>query len=207
MELCHSALFRKIDLMSKRVEIISKTEVFKKAIFRIEEAQLRHELYNGTMSEKLTRLNLERGDSVAAIMHDRDADTVILTEQFRYCAYDKGPGWMLEIPAGSVEKDEDPADTMRREIKEEIGYEVERIKHLCTFYVSPGGTSERILLYYASVTPKQQTSQGGGLVEEGEDIRILTMKVNQALRKIDTGEIVDAKTIIGLQWLQLHRSI
>jgi len=193
--------------MPKRVEIISKTEIFKKAIFRIDEVQLRHELYRGGMSEKLTRLKIERGDSVAAIMHDREADTVILTEQFRYCAYDKGPGWILEIPAGTVEKDEDPAETMRREIKEEIGYDIERIKHLCTFYLSPGGTSERVLLYYVSVTPHQQTSKGGGLVEEGEDIQIVTMHVNQALRKIDSGEIVDAKTIIGLQWLQLHRTI
>jgi ADP-ribose pyrophosphatase len=194
--------------MPKRVEIIGKKQVFKQAIFRIDEIHLRHELYKGGMSEELVRLNLDRGDSVAAIMHDREADTLILTEQFRYSAYEKGPGaWLLEIPAGSVEHGEDPAETMRREIKEEIGYDVEQIKHLCTFYLSPGGTSERIILYYASVTPKQRTSQGGGLVEEGEDIRILTMKVNQALRKIDTGEIADAKTIIGLQWLQLHRSL
>ncbi len=194
--------------MPKRVEIIGKEQIFKRAIFRIDEVHLRHERFDGTMSRELVRLNLDRGDSVAAIMHDREADTVILTEQFRYAAHDKGPGaWLLEIPAGTVEPGEDPADTMRREIKEEIGYDVERIKHLCTFYLSPGGTSERILLYYASVTPKQKTSQGGGLSEEGEDIRILTMKVNQALRKIDKGEIVDAKSIIGLQWLQLHRSL
>lgn len=194
--------------MPKRVEIIDKKQVFKQAIFRVDEIHLRHERFDGKMSEELVRLNLDRGDSVAAIMHDREADTVILTEQFRYSAYDKGPGaWLLEIPAGTVERGEDPADTMRREIKEEIGYDVERIKHICTFYLSPGGTSERILLYYASVTPKQRTSQGGGLREEGEDIRILMMKVNQALRKIDKGEIIDAKSIIGLQWLQLHRSL
>ena len=192
--------------MNKRVDIIDKHEIFKRAIFRIDEVHLRHERYDGTMSEKLTRLNINRGDSVAAVMHDRDADTIIITEQFRYSTLDKGPGWILEIPAGSVERDEEPADTMRREIKEEIGYDVERLKHISTFYLSPGGTSERILLYYASVSPRQKTSKGGGLIAEGEDIRIVTMKVSEALRKVETGDIVDAKTIIGLQWLRLNRS-
>jgi ADP-ribose pyrophosphatase len=190
-----------------RVEIASRQVVFKKFFFKVEEAHLRHEKFNGKMSDELVRLNLNRGDSVAAIVHDRDADTVILTEQFRYPTYDKGPGWLLEIPAGSVEEDEEtnPIDTIRREILEEIGYRVEKVQPISTFYVSPGGTSERIHLYYITASPKDRVAKGGGVLGEGEDIRTLVMPVKTALQKIETGEIVDAKSIVGLQWLQIQR--
>jgi len=86
---------------------------------------------------------------------------------------------------------------------EEIGYEAKKVQHITTFYVSPGGTSERIYLYYASVVPKDQTSTGGGLAPEGEDIHILSLKSATRWQKSRSANC-DAKTIIGLQWLQLH---
>jgi ADP-ribose pyrophosphatase len=195
--------------MTRRVQIIAQNEVFKKGIFRIDEAKLRYERYNGQMSDEITRLNLKRGDSVAAVVHDPEADTVVLTEQFRYPTYEKSGGWLLELPAGVVNADEekDPQKTIQRELLEEIGYQVEKVERISTFYVSPGGSDERIHLYYAAVNPDSQTGKGGGLAEEGEDIRVVVLKVNAALLMMDDGQIQDAKTIIGLQWLQLHRSI
>jgi nudix-type nucleoside diphosphatase (YffH/AdpP family) len=193
--------------VTKRVEILSLREVFQKFIFKIEEARLRYERFDGKMSAELTRLNFNRGDSVAAVVHNKRNDTVVLVEQFRYSTYDKGPGWTLELPAGIIEPelDPDPAVTMRREIEEEIGYTVATLRSITKFYLSPGGSSERIFLYYTSVTPKQKTKKGGGLAHEGEDIHILSIKVDDALGKVDNGEIVDAKTIIGLQWLKMNR--
>lgn len=193
--------------MKRRVEIVDKAEIFKKAIFRIEEAHIRYEKFNGNMSATITRLNLNRGDSVAIIAHDPEAETVIMIEQFRYPTYDKGPGWLLEIPAGIIDAGEDPTASMQREVREEIGYDIQELQHISTFYLSPGGASERIYLYYAQVSPKNHVSRGGGVINEGEDIHTLVMPVLTALRKITTGEIVDAKTIIGLQWLQLHKLV
>ena len=190
--------------MAKRVEIIKKEIAFQKYIFTVEEVHLRHELINGQMSDELIRLNLNRGDSVAALIHNPENDTILFTEQFRYATHEKGPGWLLEVPAGMLEKDEDPRAAMQRELIEEIGYSVESLQHISTFYLSPGGTSERIHLFYARVNPKDKTSHGGGLEKEGEDIRTVILSFEEARQKIVTGEIVDAKTIIGLQWLQLH---
>ncbi len=195
--------------MPKRVEIIEKKEVFNRNnFFRVEETRLRYERFDGKMSDAMTRYNLNRGDSAAAVVHDPKADTILLVEQFRYSTYDKGPGWLLEIPAGVIKPKEtaDPQATMVREIKEEAGYEVEKLRHISTFYVSPGGTSERIFLYYARMTPKDHTGDGGGVVKEGENTRVLRMKVDEALKKIAEGDITDAKTIIGLQWLALNRA-
>jgi nudix-type nucleoside diphosphatase (YffH/AdpP family) len=191
--------------MPERVEILSRRDVFQQAIFRIEEARLRHERFDGSMSDEIMRLKLDRGNGVTAILHNPADDTVILTEQFRYPTYDNGPGWLLELPAGMVDAGENPADTMRRELVEEVGYAVETLIFICGFYPSPGGTSERIDLYYASVHPANQVNDGGGKDDESEDIRTVIMPADDAIAKIATGEIIDAKTIIGLQWLQLQR--
>jgi ADP-ribose pyrophosphatase len=194
--------------MPTRVEIISKAEVFRKWIFRIEEVRLRHERYDGGLSREYIRLNLDRGDSVAAVVHDPAADVIMLAEQFRYPAYEKGPGWILELPAGVVDPslNETPEQTMRRELAEEIGYQVQNFRHISTFYLSPGGSSERIYLYYAQVTPQDRTGSGGGVEQIGEDIRRVALAVDEALAMVRRGEIVDAKTIIGLQWLKENRS-
>ena len=190
--------------MSRKVEIISKEEVFHKAIFRIEEIHLRHERFDGAMSEPIMRLNLERGDGVAAVVHDPESGSVVLVEQFRPSTYEKGPGWLLELPAGVVEAGDDMLATMQRELVDEIGYRVDNLRHINTFYLSPGGTSERIHLYYARVAAHHATDPGGGLVEEGEDIRIVTVPLTEVFPMIEAGVIADAKTIIGLQWLRLH---
>jgi ADP-ribose pyrophosphatase len=189
----------------RRVEIVQKSRTDFR-FFSIEEARLRYERYDGTMSAEMVRLNLQRGDAAAAIVHDPAADTVVLVEQFRYSAYEKGPGWLLEIPAGVVEagKDTDPASTMRRELEEEIGYHVADLRHIRTFYLSPGGSSERVFLYYASASPKDKRSDGGGLLIENEDIRVLVLNTADAFARMKSGEIQDAKSLVGLQWLEMH---
>jgi nudix-type nucleoside diphosphatase (YffH/AdpP family) len=188
--------------MPNRVEISSKKRVFEKAIFRIDEITLRHENYKGGMSKEMTRLNLDRGDSVAAVVHNPTADTLLLTEQFRLSTYDKGPSWLMEIPAGMISKNEPPDQAMRREIEEEIGYRVTSLRPIFTFYLSPGATSERIFLFYAKVETKQKVGSGGGLVTEGEDIRLMELSKAEVFQKMDNGVIADAKTLVGLQWLR-----
>ena len=93
---------------------------------------------------------------------------------------------------------------MRRELEEEIGYRVTSLQHVSTFYLSPGGLSERIFLFYARVSTTQRVSVGGGLAAEGENIRVVTLPVQEALHRLQSGRILDAKTIIGLQWLKLQ---
>jgi nudix-type nucleoside diphosphatase (YffH/AdpP family) len=189
----------------RRVEIIQKKSVFKKFIFKIEEAQFRYEKFDGDMSEPLTRLSLERGDSVAALIHNRIEDTLLLAEQFRYSTYGKGQGWLLEVVAGMVDGDEAPSDAMRREITEEIGYAVQVLHKINAFYLSPGGSSERIHLFYASVSRDDRVAKGGGVKYEGEDIRTVMLKTDEALKKMRADELPDAKTLIALQWFELNR--
>lgn len=190
--------------MPEKVEILSQKRVFD-SFFRINEFRFRHELFAGGMSKELVRLDFDRGDSVAAVVHRTDTETLIFTDQFRVSTYKKGPGWILELPAGVIEEGENPAESMRREIKEEIGYRTSYLHPISTFYVSPGGTSERIILFYAQVNIAQRESSGGGVKAEGEDIRVTEIPIDDVFRRMDAGKIVDAKTIIGLQWLRARR--
>jgi ADP-ribose pyrophosphatase len=70
-------------------------------------------------------------------------------------------------------------------------------------YLSPGGSSERIYLFYATVSLGDQVGPGGGVLAEGEDIRLISMTATQAIAKARAGEIQDAKTLIAIQWLEL----
>lgn len=189
----------------KRIEIIEEKEVFRQSIFRVVAATLKFELYNGAMSDALVRLNLDRGDSVAALVHDVANDSLIMVEQFRYPTYGNGPGWLTEIVAGTVDDGDTPVESMQREIWEEAGYRVSPLRHIGTYYMSPGGSSERIHLYYAAVDASDGEGEGGGKLSEGEDLLVRTVPVDEALAELAGGGIVDAKSAIALQWLALNR--
>jgi nudix-type nucleoside diphosphatase (YffH/AdpP family) len=160
--------------------------------------------HDGT-STTLKRESYDRGDSSAILLYNAEARTVLLTRQFRYPAYEHGheDGMLLEAAAGSVEPGEDPADTIRRETSEELGVEIGVPEHLFGAYLSPGALTEHQDFYAASYAPATRTGPGGGLAEEGEDIEVLELAFDDALAMIDDGRVVDAKTIILLQWAAL----
>ena len=183
----------------KKVDVLRRKRVFDD-VFKIDEAELQFELRNGEMSAPVRRLSFERGDSVAAVVWRRDNDTLLFTEQFRFPTITKGPGWLLEIIAGVIDEGETPDAAIRREIEEEVGYRAQHVTPISTFYVSPGGSSERIALFSAEVSATDQVSEGGGVQTEHEDIRIVTLASAAARDALDEHRFMDAKTIIGLQW-------
>jgi len=146
-------------------------------------------------------LSFERGDSVAALIFKPVTRRIVLVNQFKYPTYRKGPGWITETMAGMIDKNETPESAVRREIFEETGYNPISLERISTFYLSPGGSSERIILYYAEVDDKKIT-EGGGLPAENEDILNVELSLEDALGQIDSGEIADAKTIIAILWLR-----
>ena len=109
------------------------------------------------------------------------------------------------LAAGMVDAGDTPSETMKREIWEEVGYRVSKLQHIGTYYMSPGGSSERIHLYYAAVDQSDKGSDGGGKLSEGEDVLVKRVPADQALEDLGQGKILDAKTAIALQWLALSR--
>lgn len=147
----------------------------------------------------------ERGDAAAALLYDMDTGVVILTYQFRAPTLLRpviSNGWIYEIMAGMIEPGEDGKATIKREAIEELGYRVLATNHISDFFVSPGASTEVIYLYAAQVTDRDVVNDGGGVVAEGEDIRRVKIRFDEAFRMLDSGEIKDAKTIITLMWLR-----
>ncbi len=190
--------------MPDKVKIISESREYD-GFFKIDKAIIQYEKFNGEMSPEITRLNFDRGDSVGVLLYNQDNDSVILVKQFRYPAYiNEGPGWLLELVAGMIDKSRDAVSVAKSELMEEAGYavEIDDLEYLCKCYVSPGGSSEKVYLYVAYYHRK--VSPGGGIDSEHEDIQVLEIPLPQAMKMIETGEICDAKTIIALQWLWIE---
>ncbi len=186
----------------KKVLVEQKKYIFDD-FFKLEEAHLRFEKFNGEMSQSVRRFSLERGDSVAVLVLNTNTNKLILISQFRYPTYKNGHGWTIETIAGMVDSGETPEESARREVEEEVGLNISTLEHITTFYPSPGGSSEQIFLYYSEVSGEQaKYNKLGGLINEGEDIMALEISLADALDKVKSGEIIDAKTIIGIYWLE-----
>lgn len=171
--------------------------------FKVEEAYLRFEQFDGEMSPLVRRLKLERGNSAAVLVLNRNTGKLILVSQFRYPTYQNNDGWTIEAMAGMVDDGETPEESARRELQEETGLNIEKFEHITTFYPSPGGSSEQIYLYYSEVSGEQaRYRETAGLLASGEDIKVVELTLLEALAKIKSGEIMDAKTIIGIYWLE-----
>ncbi|HNP30427.1 MAG TPA: NUDIX domain-containing protein [Nitrospirales bacterium] len=173
--------------------------------FKVKEVHLRYERFDGQMSPLVRRLTFERGDSVAVLLFNPKRQHLLLVNQFKYPTYEKGPGWITETVAGMIEKNESPESAACREVEEETGYKVLKLEHISTFYVSPGGSSERIILYYAEVDENNKIEAGDGVASEDEDIMPVELSLTDAFKQIQSGEIADAKTIVGIFWL--HRRL
>ena len=148
---------------------------------------------------------LNKGDACAALIFERDTRNLLFINQFRLPTAEKDKGWIIELVAGSVEENEDPAHTMLREIEEEIGYRIKSTEPIAMFYVSPGWTSERIFLFYAETESTEKIQPGGGKKEEGEDIQLIKFPADEITKMIP--EIIDAKTLIAVQWFLLNKNM
>lgn len=187
----------------RRVEIREHERVFD-GFLAIDRYTVVHEQYDGRLSEPASRLVLERGDSAAVLPYHPETGQVVLVQEFRLPAFVRhDPAWLWEIIAGSVEPGRTPEEVVRSEALEEAGYRLDHLSRLTTVYPSPGGTSERIFLYWADLRQAERVSSGGGLPESGEDIRVATLSLDEALAMIRQEAIVDAKTILALQFVAM----
>lgn len=113
---------------------------------------------------------------------------LVMVRQYRFAAQ----GWLLEFPAGTVEPDEEPSATIRREIEEETGYRANRWQMLGQFYLAPGYSDEVIYAFLAQDLEKLETPPAQ---DEDEDIEVVLMTPTELEKAILRGEPVDAKSI------------
>lgn len=126
----------------------------------------------------------------AAVLYVEDG-RVLLVRQFRY-AYGRQT---YEIPAGKLEEGENARPAAARELEEETGYRAAELVRALTLYPSPGYTDEVICIYFA-----KKCSFVGSRPDEGEFVSRVFMPLGEAVNKIESGEICDAKTVAAIYW-------
>ena len=168
---------------------LSSKSVYEGAIFQMtrDEVEINGQVYPRDV------IHHNGGVGVLAIKDGK----ILLVKQYRYAIQEE----TLEIPAGKIEKGEDPCTCGLRELEEESGYTTERLETLCSLYSTPGFCNEKIYLYW---TKKLVPVENPKAMDEDEDIETVWIDVRRAQAMVNDGTIQDAKTIIAIQFANLY---
>ncbi|ELY6244121.1 NUDIX domain-containing protein [Cronobacter universalis] len=154
--------------------------------------------------QRQSREAYDRGNGATILLYNRAERCVILTRQFRLPVFLNGyDGLLTETAAGLLDEAE-PEARIRAEAEEETGYLVDNVEKVFEAYMSPGSVTEKLYFFTGEYDPARRSGSGGGVAEEGEDIEVVKMPIDDALRAVRDGEIVDAKTIMLLQYAALN---
>jgi ADP-ribose pyrophosphatase len=157
-------------------------------IYRGHAVNIRVDTVEKASGKKTTRDVVEHSDCVAVVALD-EQDNIILVRQFRHAV----DSFLLEIPAGGIDPGEEPIDSVRRELQEEIGYFPRKIDKLGGFYSIPGYGTEYLHCFLATdLVPSRL------MAEDTDDIELVRVSPDEIPRLIASGEICDGKTIAAL---------
>ena len=171
-----------------RERVLGSRTIFEGSILR-----LRVDDVEAADGHRATREVIEHGGAVGVVcVHEGD---VWFVRQYRHATGEI----LLEIPAGKLDADEDPEACARRELVEEVGLRPGRMEHLATYYTTPGFTNEQFYLYFTDDVATQS-----GTTEAGEVLEVERRPASNVRELITSGEIRDAKTLLGLSFLALR---
>jgi len=147
----------------------------------------------------------DRGNGATILLYNKEQRTVILTRQFRLPTFVNGnkTGMLIEACAGLLDKD-NAEDCIRRETEEETGYKISEVRKIFEAYMSPGSVTEILFFFIAEYAKEMKVADGGGVAHEEENIEVLELTIDEAMKMIERGEIKDAKTIMLLQYIRLN---
>jgi len=156
---------------------------------------------DGSVREENREVYANAGGA-AVLLYNPAKRTVLLTRQFRIGAHLAGhDGFMIEAPAGMLD-DAEPGERARAELCEETGFRGHKLRKVIEFFPNPSSLTETVHCFLGEYGERDRNGEGGGKEEEGEDIEVLEMEVDEAFRQVKEGGIVDAKTVILLQFLR-----
>lgn len=143
----------------------------------------------------------DNGNSAVILPYDPNRKTVLLTRQLRLPVFlQDGMERTVEACAGKLDGEQAERRIMK-EMQEELGYKISKVQRLFELYASPAAIMEKIIFFTCIYSPANRVSAGGGLKEEGEDIDVVETTLEEAAAMIASGEIVDTKTVVLVQYL------
>ncbi|KQU83065.1 GDP-mannose pyrophosphatase [Variovorax sp. Root318D1] len=154
--------------------------------------------------QRMHRETYDRGNGATLLPYNLAQRTVLLTKQFRYPAFVNGHEDLLIEAAAGLLDNAAPEERIRAEVEEELGYRLGAVHKILEAFMSPGSVTEKLHFFIAEYDPSMRIGDGGGLADEGEDIEVLELGIDEALAMVADGRIVDAKTVMLLYHAQLH---
>ena len=150
------------------------------------------------------RETYDRGNGATLLPYNLAQRRVVLVRQFRYPAYVNGYDDLLIEAAAGLLDDLSPEERIRAEAEEETGYRLGDIRKVFEAFMSPGSVTEKLHFFVAEYQHDMRVGSGGGNPDEGEDIEVIELSIDEALAMIGDRRIVDAKTIMLLQYAALN---
>jgi len=182
---------------------IHKVETLSDDWFLLQKTTFDYRRNDGTW-QRQTRETYDRGHGATILLYNRERRTVVLVRQFRFPTYGNGhDGFLIEAAAGLLDQ-ASPEERIKAEVEEETGYRVGEVRKVFEAFMSPGSVTERLYFFVAEYEPASRIGSGGGIEEEGEDIEVLELTMEQAMQMMADGRIADGKTIMLLQYAALH---
>ncbi|NVZ65469.1 NUDIX domain-containing protein [Pseudomonas gingeri] len=157
--------------------------------------------------QRQSRETYDRGNGATILLFNREKQTVVLTRQFRFPVFVNGHDGMLVEAAAGLLENASPEDRIRAEAEEETGYRVQNVQKIFEAFMSPGSVTEKLHFFLGEYDGDSKVGHGGGLEAEGEDLEVLELSLDDALQAVRGGEIVDAKTIMLLQYVALNKTL
>jgi len=183
------------------------TEILSKNWYTLKKITFDYLQKDGTWKTQ-SREAYDRGNGATILLYNKQNSSVILTKQFRLPTFINGnkSGLLIEACAGLLDRD-NPEDCIRRETEEETGYKITDVRKIFEAYMSPGSVTELIHFFVAEYSKEMKVHQGGGLEDDGEDIEVMEMTLDNAMEMITSGNIKDGKTIMLLQYAKLSNLV
>jgi len=150
------------------------------------------------------RETYDRGNGAALLPYNLAQRSVVLVRQFRYPAFVNGYDDLLIEAAAGLLDNESPEVRILAEAEEETGYRLGKVQKVFEAFMSPGAITEKLHFFVAEYEAGMRVGSGGGIASEGEDIEVLELPIDSAMAMIGDGRIVDAKTIMLLQYAALN---
>ncbi|WP_273826142.1 MULTISPECIES: NUDIX domain-containing protein [Pseudomonas] len=157
--------------------------------------------------QRQSRETYDRGNGATILLFNREKRSVVLTRQFRFPVFVNGHDGMLVEAAAGLLENASPEERIRAEAEEETGYRVQHVQKIFEAYMSPGSVTEKLHFFLGEYDGDSKVGHGGGLEAEGEDLEVLELSLEDALAAVRRGEIVDAKTIMLLQYVALNNTL
>lgn len=194
------------DTFHGKIDVLKQTRSYSD-FFALDDVQLRHEQYDGTMSPALDRAVFIAVDAALVLPYDPVRDCVMVVEQVRLGPVVRGDKtcWQVEPIAGRIDAGEAPETAARREAQEEAGLDIGALEPIAEMYPSPGNSTEFYYVYLAIADLPDQAQGPGGLEDEGEDIRSHIWSFADLMDRVARKEVANAPLVTCAYYLAHHR--